>query len=702
MTSLAKQLDTLPVMANPREWIAIADVARRLEMTPRHVRRLCSEKWEQAALAIQQPASGGGAGGGQWLINVRADPKLAMHIPTAPTIAPATSEILKYPLRKRRQAEQKAMVVLAWRQSKAARSIDVRDWLPALIDDLRSQYPDLKISRTSLYRWDELAGDPIEAIRFIDTRGAPERLNDSDPFFAEVRRLYLRTSKPRLSVCYQMAMMTAEENGWPVCSYTQIRRRVATISKASIIKLRDGDKAFEDQIEPFIKRDYSNVAANECWNADHHVFDVLVHIGDRLNKKTGELEPIYGRPWLSAWQDVGSRKIPGWVIRAEPPNTDTVIESLRLGCESHGVPEWSYTDNGKDFRSAVLTGEPRAMRWQRRKYHVALDQNRMDGIYGGLQIKRMHAWPYHGQSKPIERFFRTVEDRWGRLWPTYCGNTTTNKPQDLAKALAAGKAPTLAEFVESFEAWLEADYHARIHRGDAMGMTPNAAFVSKLVTKRTAPSEVLTELLKKRIGPRTVGQAGVCYQTLYYGERNLDLCSRIGQEVWLRVNDNDLTSVTIWTADDRFIGVAQANQKLPFMATSTELRQAIAEKRSDRRKIVAAIEPKSRRNEHLPARLIRAAQAKMEIAAKANEPPTRTPLTIRPIRSPIEDSLTAMRVAQTQATFRKAVGDDTPHRDDEPAPSRFSYGPTLPASNDEQDASPASGFTYVRPAEENK
>lgn len=45
-----------------------------------------------------------------------------------------------------------------------------------------------------------------------------------------------------------------------------------------------------------------------------------------------------------------------------------------------------------------------------------------------LGINQIYATPYHGQAKPIERFWETLEDRFCKFFPTYLGKDAKKRP----------------------------------------------------------------------------------------------------------------------------------------------------------------------------------------------------------------------------------------------------------------------------------
>src|SRR2546423_575444 len=114
-----------------------------------------------------------------------------------------------------------------------------------------------------------------------------EAAADKDPFLDYVERLYLTPRKLKLTVCHEIASLQAAERGWVVRSYKACQRHLEAIPKGVVLRKRFGDEAYTNEGEPFLERDYSCLRSNEIWDSDHHQFDVVVRVGDRLV-----------RPWL--------------------------------------------------------------------------------------------------------------------------------------------------------------------------------------------------------------------------------------------------------------------------------------------------------------------------------------------------------------------------------------------------------------------
>ena len=663
-----------------RDWKTVAEMAVLGNCSERTIQLMCQA---QKLHAKSVPNENGGRD--KLLINLLTAPAAFRRNPE--DVAKEVDAVALMSSTQRAKAMDRLRLVEAVDDYVAAHQgqASVRDLILRYLATHAADHPDSTISISAYYR---MKACYIEGrgslLAMADRRLLPgvgkvaaEFTEEAWQFFV---RIYGKQNGLKATVCYGMLLERAQQQGWKIPHKRTVMRRWKALHRSTKTRLREGPTADQDLNHQYINRDYSALASNEMWNADHHEFDVLVKVGERLDTSSGEVRPVLRRPWLTAWQDLRSRKIVGSLIRADDPNTDAILIAFRRACISHGIPEEAYTDNGKDFDCKVLTGQTKSMRWEKRRLKIAHDTQKLGGIYAALGIKHTHAQPYHGQSKPIERFFNTLEDRFGRLWPTYCGNSTDNKPEQLPDQLARANAPTLDDFAAAFDEWLESDYHHRLHTGDSMNCTPDQAWQANLQKKRTAPVELLDLLLQPRIGPVKVGRNGVCNRGLWYGQ--YDLASHMGEEVYLRISQ-DLGQVSVWTAEDRFLCQAKSNRKLPPNASQQQLREALREKRAAIRSMRAVPEARLRITEDLPDAMLRAAATIAQRQRECAGPSDPTPPTIAPVRSDIEAQLPAIRSGM-EVPLKKAVGDDTPS-------PRFQYSST---QVEESYAGTAAGFIY--------
>lgn len=655
-----------------------------LGIGPRQFERLCKGPWAQQGKAFQErPADGGKA---RWVVLRSADPRLAAN-PFPQYIAPDLAALTEA---QRCALAQRGAILAAWREACAAaiRAGGTRaEGTEKYLRQIRAE--GLEISASTLYAWEErYRAGGVNEIK--DRRWSKGEAPADRRMLEFAAQEWLRDKNGmKARSFFELAEAEAKKQGWRLWSYRSTLRHLQSIPMGQQLYLRGGKTAFNDRGAAYLERDYSTLASNELWNSDHHVCDVMVRTGEKIDPQTGVVKYTHERPWLTAWQDCRSRKIVGFVVYLGDPNSDRIIFALGRAVRVHGVPINGAVDNGKDFDSYALHGRTKKERRSRK----AIDPKRIAGAFALLDIKVSNVQPYHGQSKPIERFFGTFEDRFGKRWLTYCGRSPEHKPEGLQDRLDAGKAPTLEEFAAAVGEWIENGYNAREHTGDGVdGKTPDQCWAENLAVKRTAPEANLDVLLWAQSKPVKVTRNGVRWNGLAYGQYQEELYPYMGQQVTLRVDPEDVARVAVWTMEGKFICIAPANRKVPANAGKALLREAIAENKADGKKRRGYHAVRMRMHEDLTDRMARLEAEKKK--AQRVPPDDGTPAAIRPIRTPIDGELPALQRALEQSDVRrKAVGDGTPH----PAQFEYSVDDMLKAFSRAEDDAPA-GFIYHRPA----
>ncbi len=338
--------------------------------------------------------------------------------------------------------------------------------------------------------------------------------------------------------------------------------------------IRHGEKVYRDTAEPVRRRDWSLIPVNHTWVGDHHQLDLLCILpGGAI-----------GRPWLTAWQDGHSRAIVGHTIN-EQPNATEIGLALRNGIlpedgePFQGVPGQLYVDNGKDYRSKLLNGETVPVFRQEQADPIW-------GMLGHLGIKTRFCEPYHGKSKPIERFFGTLEKGWICLMKGYCGRSPQHRPEQLA---ADVKATQL--FLDSqgrrgerrLLTWWEMEievgeairaYNRRPHtslgwsagRGYA---TPIEAYAAGLPASVRIPSREVLDVLVLPSAARQVRNDGIHVARMAYWHP--DLAPHVGQDVEVRYNPRGRQEILV-LRKGAFVAWAQAQPgAAPFAETEEEL-----------------------------------------------------------------------------------------------------------------------------------
>jgi putative transposase len=651
-------LSALPVTPPPAprgvEWLTVEQAAKRSGWSERTITRSCGSKW--FALGFARPDQIDGRA--KWMIRADADVRFA-RIRFADSI-PADLKHLTDDHRKRVMV--KVAIVREWETytdaardrgqgNEAATACFLEELIAGLLPVVLLPGMKLPTDRTlrnwrSAHRKDGLNG-------LIDERGTRQtKPTDEDPFF-ECVKFYLLDQRQRTKqMCWELACKQAELSGWMTRSYKQTLRYIAAMPHQVLEFHRKGPKKANGTSAKYIERDYSTLRSNEVWCCDEHTFDVWV-------KYRGDVV----RPFLTAFEDMRSRKIVGWIITPRSADTDSVLSALHKGCVSHGVPERIYADNGKVFDCAALQGQTKRMRFGK----IAVDSGVMAGVLGGLNITMTHATAYNAKAKPIERFFGTVCDRFSKLQPTYCGGTTSTRPENLKSKLERGIAPELADFFAAFEMWLAGDYHARAHTGDAMnGKTPAAVFDECLVEKKTAPDAVLEVMLWKPSRPTKYTRNGVLCDGIGYGNREAALFAWTGKEVIVRVDPANAGRAAICEPNGRLICFAPSNIKLPFNTPKAELKEATANLTRAKKQTREHYKSRPQLHGDVAGQLY---ADRAEADRVAREAAKVTPPTIAMVNTPLNDQLPALQRALEKSAQPTASNKIDLYADDAPQPT---------------------------------
>jgi transposase InsO family protein len=205
-----------------------------------------------------------------------------------------------------------------------------------------------------------------------------------------------------------------------------------TPSKDSLYRLFKRHGLDKDMRLPTDRRRFETELVNDLWQSDCMHGPRVIHEG-KLRKS-----------YLFAIIDDHSRLIPHAQFYLTE-NLESFRDCLLQALEKRGLPRRLYVDNGSAFRSNRL------------KYGCAR-----------LGVALLHSAPYtpEGRGK-IERFFRTVRMQ---LIPVLAENLSLEKLN------------------EHLHAWLDGEYHQRIH--STTGQTPLQRYLAHLSLLRSAPKDL--------------------------------------------------------------------------------------------------------------------------------------------------------------------------------------------------------------------
>lgn len=252
----------------------------------------------------------------------------------------------------------------------------------------------------------------------------------------------------------------------------QCRTVLRDLDSPTVILAREGEKAYNDKVAPFISRRPPEFV-NEIWTTDQKCFDIIM----RDNGWS------VGRFWTVNFVDVISQR---WLGGACGPQltSDLVMEAAAMALERAGAPDAVQMDLGKAFIGKRFTGGD---------FRISGEALYSDavGLWKRLNVKVLKAIGDNPASKPIERWhgnFRPFE----QSYPTYCGRNTKERPPILSEyekqrvlflrhEASAPPFPRTDDVVTDFFKWCENEWNAK-HRGRGrylQRMTPDEAWNSR-------------------------------------------------------------------------------------------------------------------------------------------------------------------------------------------------------------------------------
>lgn len=508
--------------------LTVKETAELLNISERAVRKNClSGKYDCVYVNGR-----GGNGGKNILILLESLPQEAQDryngIEKEPELL-----IERYSLTQIKEAEYKASIVLDFQRSGVSAEKFIQDF---------NQTNNECFTIRQLYHWQKkYKNGGIESL--IDTRGGYNKgaCSISEKAWDMFYTLYMTTQKRSIKWCYDKTKFAFPD----IPSVSAFERKVKTIPEYAILKYRTGTKAFNDVL-PHMIRDKSDVMSNDIWCSDHHRADVFV------KNNTGHVI----RPWITVFTDIRSTKIISFIVREADPNTTVVKKCLRLGIEKYGVPNEIYTDNGKDYTAKELSEE----------YPLS--------VMNVLGIGKITATPYHGQAKPVERFFRTLEERFGKMFYSYAGNDAKKRPEHMQKTnkvLDGDKdIPTLEFYIEKLEKYID-EYNNTAHHGDGMdGKTPDNVYSENLTEKREIGDSNALRLLFGKTVERTVQKNGIAMYNNTFTNHDGKLIPYYDRKVMVTYDPDDLETVYIFDTDYNYICSASAKLKTPFRSCNEE------------------------------------------------------------------------------------------------------------------------------------
>ncbi len=572
------------------ESLTVSEYAKLTGKTPRNIR----QKISKGLLPAMGMAGklGGGTGGISYRIPVDSlDPKTyskyireqrkknGIQVPKAgriwelPTLEGMSEE-------ERREVSFWKNVISDWLAFRS-QSGKKEDLDKQFYEEMQERYPEMKLSVQIIKRKEKALRDYGEAA-LIDGRGkhGHHKKVMPDEVFDIFISFYLDQNRPSVEQCigYTETWFRHEgrEDVLPLPSAETFRREVLRrILPAELTYCRKGEKACVDTMLPSLKRNYDDLYSNSIWVCDNHTFDVFVNDGEHE-------KPV--RVYLTAFQDVRSRKFVGWEVTMNPCSQATLV-ALRRGIEENGLPDMILSDNGREFLTHDIGG-----RGFRKGGKASKEEKEIPTILDNLGIRFTTAMVRNARAKIIERAFLEVKNNFSKMFDGYTGGTIAERPERLKKTgKDAENFMLLPEFIQYVDNYIRYIYNKRRHNGVGMnGRTPDQMYAECMIEKRIATPEQLNLMMMRHSRMQTVSKDGVYLnlygQKLYFQSEDLIL-RHIKEKVYIRYNPDDMGEVRIYSSEDRFLCTAQQVRLYSYFEDKETLRNAI----SDQRKYLKAV-----------------------------------------------------------------------------------------------------------------
>jgi hypothetical protein len=406
-----------------------------------------------------------------------------------------------------------------------------------------------QISKGTLYRRFK-AVEVRDYAGLIDRRGKVKRKWVNREVVERFFDFYLHQNKRTIAQSAKLARHWCEQNrpdlleNFP--SVSTFKREVDKLPQATVVLAREGEKACRDLFGLYVTRVYDKLEANDVWVGDTHTLDLMA-----LNEDGKTVTRLY----LSAWQDMRSGVVVGYHIGTSSSSSVT-IKAFRNGIENFGIPREVYVDNGREFLNMFFGG------LGHRQKKSTKDAFTPPPILKRLGINMVNAIVRNARAKPVERWFLNVKEGISKLYESYTGGTVLEKPERLKQVLKSKQGiPTIAEVQAQLSLLIEYGLNLEGYGGAVVRDHHKRkidVFNENMKRKRIVPTaEELNLLLMKTVKPLKVGRIGIrsklstLESMTFYDEAFVR--EYIGQAVYLRYDEEDLSEVRVYDLDDRFI-----------------------------------------------------------------------------------------------------------------------------------------------------
>lgn len=495
----------------------------------------------------------------------------------------------EYSKAEREEIELWCDILSRWQEQRALYERKTRadeDIIGAINMELRMKGMDLRVNPQKLYRKYYYYKNGLLG-GLIDERGGWNKGKSSIPseIWEGFLYYYLDDNQPSLSTTYRNTIDWAKEF-YPelveiIPSERSFRRHLENdVPKAIVTLFRKGQKALDDSALYYIERLYDDLEVNDCWVTDNHTLDIQAKMEDGTEK----LHRLY----LTAFLDAKSGLITGWNV-TDNPSINSTLFALRMGILRFGRPKVIYSDNGSEFSSYDFNNRGR----RRKKEENMFEEGQT--ILGRLGIKLQLARVKNARAKHIERFFLSFKEHISKLFSTYTGGNVLERPESLKRTIRNGEIPTDSKLREVIGDLIELENNAMYGGAEKKkykGYTKIEVWNEsvKRIKQVLMREEDLTLCLMRAKNYQKVKRNGVFItiagEQLWYNSE--DTWLHQGEEVLVRYNPLDLSTVRLYDKEDRYLFTWNLEQTLylSFLDADIDKISEANEKLARQRKVV--------------------------------------------------------------------------------------------------------------------
>ncbi len=620
----------------PETLLSVSEIAALLEKSERTIQR---EAMSGKYGLLTYEESRGGKNGKAIRISLDALPadyqlkyveENGLGAPVEKT-APADYETA--PAWARERAHRNAAILTAYESHMAAPGEGTKtERTGRFVADWNRDHPEDTVSRSTLLRWQaEYRRDGLAALlpRYGQTKGqhftlSPELLNEF---------ICCLGKKVALSECHRYLQLIAAKNGDTCPSYDTLRRVAAELPMAVLVAIQDGKKTFYNKVQTYTRRDPESVRAGQVFVGDHRKFDFFI-LGPR---------GTWVRPWVTAWLDMRSGKLVGWLVTFSP-NTDTIMSTFAEAAldPAIGLPREIYIDNGRDYCNERFAG--RGFR-EKMRSTLESEKQRVVPMLEHLGIIAHFAIPENARAKTIERVAFGNMSKWFDPWfATYCGRNAAEKPETLNGKLKgdANKIKynvTLEQLTEIFDGYVRHIYNKRVseHGRGREGECPDETFNRTRLPVRQTTEAMLAHFLQKQTGRYRVGRGGITFRGREY--YSPDMILHKGKDVIVSCRVSDPDKIFVFDLDERPLFTASPLELVDAMhATPEDMHAEGSRKKAEWETVKAHPAYQAAQNGHAPNMADIVALFK-EYGPKSPDPKPTTVTEMAPVPIALRDAL---------------------------------------------------------------